>query len=79
MSDFQMRCACTDGLGPLGEALAEQTFMVAVCRYTHAGTATFGYSLLYSALNAGGAIAGFIIDLVKNHAGTRYHIFLHFL
>ena len=56
------------GLGPLGEALAEQTFMVAVCRYTHSGTATFGYSLLYSALNAGGAIAGFIIDLVKTHS-----------
>lgn len=63
-----MRCACTDGLGPLGEALAEQAFMVAVCRYTHASTATFGYSLLYSSLNAGGAIAGFIIDLVKTHS-----------
>jgi predicted MFS family arabinose efflux permease len=60
------------GLGPLGEALASQTFQIGVCRYTHAGNQGVAFALLYSALNFGGAVAGFVIDLLKTHSLVVY-------
>ena len=60
------------GLGPLGEAIAAQTFQIGVCRYTHSGNRGVAYAVLYSALNFGGAMAGFVIDILKVHSVLVY-------
>ena len=45
---------------------------IGVCRYTHTGNRGIAYALLYSALNFGGALAGFVIDILKTHSVLFY-------
>jgi hypothetical protein len=55
-------------VAPVGEVLAKQAFQIGVLRYTDAGNKAFAFGVLYSAQNAGGAVAGFAIDLLKNES-----------